>query len=114
MRLTEAHARIHLRQTATVEDAEVAKAIFMHWRDEANIRDEAEFQTGMSKQKQSSTVRIIMQEISDANEGLMKMSQIIEAALVEGISEPTVRTVISNLHRGGTIYESQTGTYQWT
>jgi replicative DNA helicase Mcm len=114
MRLTEAHARIHLRQIATVADAEVAKAIFMHWRNESNIRDESEFQTGMSQQKQSSTVRIIMQDISDANEGLMKMSQIIDAALAEGISETIVRNAISNLHRGGTIYESQTGTYQWT
>ena len=55
-----------------------------------------------------------MQDISDANEGLMKMSQIIDAALAEGISETIVRNAISNLHRGGTIYESQTGTYQWT
>lgn len=113
MRLTEAHARIHLRQTATVVDAEVAKAIFMHWRDEANIRDEAEFQTGMSKQKQSSLVRIIMQEISDANEGRMKMSQIIDAALIKGISDSTVRSVISRLSTTGAIYEPQTGTYEW-
>ena len=94
-------------------DAEVAKAIFMHWRDEANIRDEAEFQTGMSKQKQSSLVRIIMQEISDANEGRMKMSQIIDAALIKGISDSTVRSVISRLSTTGAIYEPQTGTYEW-
>ena len=54
-----------------------------------------------------------MQEISDANKGLMKMSQIIDAAVTEGISEATVRTVISKLHEGGTIYEPQTGTYEW-
>ena len=113
MRLTEAHARIHLRHTATVADAEVAKAIFEHWRDEANIRDEAEFQTGMSKQKQSSSVRIIMRNISDANEGRMKMSQIIDSAVIQGIPEATVRSVISRMLANGDIYEPQTGTYEW-
>ena len=113
MRLTEAHARIHLRHTATVADAEVAKAIFEHWRDEANIRDEAEFQTGMSKQKQSSSVRIIMRNISDANEGRMKMSQIIDSAVIQGVSEATVRSVISRMLANGDIYEPQTGTYEW-
>ena len=43
IRLTEAHARMFLREDATAEDAKVALAVFKHWREESGIEDESEF-----------------------------------------------------------------------
>ena len=41
IRLTEAHARMHLQEVATVENAKVALAVFRHWREESGIEDES-------------------------------------------------------------------------
>ena len=43
----------------------------------------------------------------------MKMSQIIDSAVIQGIPEATVRSVISRMLANGDIYEPQTGTYEW-
>ena len=48
IRLTEAHARMHLQEVATVENAKVALAVFRHWREESGIEDESELHSGVS------------------------------------------------------------------
>ena len=113
MRLTEAHARIHLRENATRKDAEVAIKIFKHWRHESNIKDEAEIQTGKSKAAQSSLVRSIMHQISDKNRGPMPLSEIIDRASIQSIDEAIVRSLVSRMKEQGEIYEPSLGTYEF-
>ena len=113
MRLTEAHARLHLRDVATKKDAEMAISIFKHWREEANIRDEAELQTGMSINRQNTVVQDIMKQIADENMGSMPMSKILDRGILRGIDDTIVRSVVQKLSRSGVIYESKTGTYEF-
>ena len=113
MRLTEAHARLHLRDVATKKDAEMAISIFKHWREEANIRDEAELQTGMSINRQNTVVQDIMKQIADENMGLMPMSRILDRGMLRGIDDTIVRSVVQKLSRSGVIYESKPGTYEF-
>ena len=115
MRLTEAHARMHLREVATITDAKMAISIFKHWREESNIRDEAELQTGISKAGQSSIVKQIMREISVENDGKMPISKILDRAMLNGVDEATVRTLVSKMQQNGIIYQppNTPGTYEF-
>ena len=56
IRLTEAHARMFLREDATAEDAKVALAVFKHWREESGIEDESEFSGTSVKQRNISVI----------------------------------------------------------
>ena len=51
IRLTEAHARMHLKQVADETDANVALAVYKHWRDDSG-----------SKTSQSSNLAFSIQE----------------------------------------------------
>ncbi len=57
IRLTEAHARMNLRQIATADDAKMSLAVFRHWREESGIEDESELISGVSvKQRNSNQI----------------------------------------------------------
>ena len=47
IRLAEAHARMHLREEANLDDAKTALAVFKHWREESAIEDESELYSGV-------------------------------------------------------------------
>ena len=64
IRLTESHARMHLRDVATADDAKVALAVFKHWREESGIEDESELHSGVSVRARSNNTAI-MQMIRD-------------------------------------------------
>ena len=48
IRMTEAHARLHLKEIATKEDAKIAIALFRLWREEGNVQDDSELYSGVS------------------------------------------------------------------
>ena len=93
----------------------MAISIFKHWREESNIRDEAELQTGISKAGQSSIVKQIMKEISFENDGKMPISKILDRAMLGGVDEATVRTLVSKMQQNGIIYQppNTPGTYEF-
>ena len=78
IRLTEAHARMHLRDIATSDDAKVALAVFKHWREESGIEDESELHSGVSPRTRSnnSAIRQIVRDLCSEHDGTVEKSQI--------------------------------------
>ena len=111
-RLTEAHARMHLRQEATAEDAHCAIAIFRHWREEENIKDEAEMHSGVSVSTRNARSRVqihvrdLQREVGEA-----ELNEIYNRCHRESITEDQVDDAIQLLLRNGIIFEPRTEAY---
>ena len=103
IRLTEAHARMHLRDTATGEDAKVALAVFRHWREESNIEDDSELYSGVSASARSNntTIRNIVREICSSGDGSANITEIYNAASARKITETAVDDVLPALLLAG-------------
>ncbi|HJM18155.1 MAG TPA: minichromosome maintenance protein MCM [Candidatus Thalassarchaeaceae archaeon] len=106
IRLTEAHARMHLRDIATSDDAKVALAVFKHWREESGIEDESELHSGVSPRIRSnnSSIRQIIRDICAEHGGEAEKSQIYNAAILRSISEDEVNRVLSKMLTTGELY----------
>ena len=86
IRLTEAHARMFLREDATAEDAKVALAVFKHWREESGIEDESEFSGTSVKQRNTSVVvKNLIRDICTENGNVATISAIYNRALAKKI-----------------------------
>ncbi len=111
-RLTEAHARMHLRPEATVEDAMTSIAIFRHWREEENIKDEAEMQSGVSVSARTARdrVRVHVRDL-ESERGQAELNEIYNRCLREKITEDQVDDAIQNLLKHGLIYEPRTDAF---
>ena len=106
IRLTEAHARMHLRDIATSDDAKVALAVFKHWREESGIEDESELHSGVSPRTRSnnSAIRQIVRDLCSEHDGTAEKSQIYNVAISRSISEDEVDRVISKMLTSGELY----------
>jgi replicative DNA helicase Mcm len=106
IRLTEAHARMHLRDIATSDDARVALAVFKHWREESGIEDESELHSGVSPRTRSnnSAIRQIVRDLCSEHDGTAEKSQIYNVAISRSISEDEVDRVISKMLTSGELY----------
>ncbi len=106
IRLTEAHARMHLRDVATSDDADVALAVFKHWREESGIEDESELHSGVSVRARSnnSTIRQMVRDICSQHGGVAERTQIYNLAIDRGISETEVDGVISKMLTSGELW----------
>jgi len=115
IRLTEAHARMHLKEVATSQDAAVALAVFKHWREESGIEDESELHSGVSARARSKNTAI-MNMVRDLIEekGVAELTQIYNLAIPRKISEIEVDRVISNMLRSGELYEEGLEKYKPT
>ena len=115
IRLTEAHARMHLKEVATSQDAEVALAVFKHWREESGIEDESELHSGVSARARSNNAAI-MNMVRDliSEKGVAELTQIYNLALPRKISEVEVDRVISKMLRSGELYEEGLEKYKPT
>jgi replicative DNA helicase Mcm len=115
IRLTEAHARMHLQETATVENAKVALAVFKHWREESGIEDESEIHSGVPPRVRVNNTAI-MNMISDicSEKGEAKLSDIYNIALPKKITENEVDRVVSKMLQTGQLYEASTDIYRFT
>ena len=115
IRLTEAHARMHLKQVADETDANVALAVYKHWRDDSRIEDEAELQSGLSASKRNinQSIRKIIREICEERGGEAEITLIYNRARDFGIVESQVDDVISSMSINGEIYTPRGGTYRF-
>ena len=115
IRLTEAHARMHLQEVATVENAKVALAVFRHWREESGIEDESELHSGVSVSARSnnSSIMNMVREIC-SEKGEAELTEIYNLALPRKISENEVDRVISKMLQSGELYEASTDKYRFT
>ena len=115
IRLTEAHARMHLQEVATVENAKVALAVFRHWREESGIEDESELHSGVSVKARSNN-SVIMNMVRDicSEKGEAELTEIYNLALPRKISENEVDRVVSKMLQTGELYEASTDTYRFT
>ena len=115
IRLTEAHARMHLKEVATVENAKVALAVFRHWREESGIEDESELHSGVSVKARSNN-SVIMNMVRDicSEKGEAELTEIYNLALPRKISENEVDRVVSKMLQTGELYEASTDTYRFT
>ncbi|MEE2629641.1 MAG: minichromosome maintenance protein MCM [Candidatus Thermoplasmatota archaeon] len=106
IRLTESHARMHLRDVATADDAKVALAVFKHWREESGIEDESELHSGVSVRARSnnSTVRQMVRDVCSQHGGVAERSQIYNLAIDKGISEHEVDSVLSKMLTSGELW----------
>jgi len=115
IRLTEAHARMHLKDVADETDAGVALAVYKHWRDDSKIEDESELQSGVSASKKNAnqTIRRVIREICMERGGEAEINQIYNRAIDIGISESQVDDVISSMSINGEIFSPRGGTYSF-
>ncbi len=107
IRLTESHARMHLREVATKEDAKVALAVFKHWREESGIEDESELHSGVSVRARSNntSIRNMIRDIcTNSPQNTAEKTQIYNLAIQQGISEDEVDKVISGMLRSGELF----------
>jgi replicative DNA helicase Mcm len=115
IRITEAHARMHLQEVATVENAKVALAVFRHWREESGIEDESELHSGVSVRARSNN-SAIMNMVRDlcSEKGVAELTEIYNLALPRKISENEVDRVVSKMLQTGELYEASTDAYRFT
>ncbi|MEC7708983.1 MAG: minichromosome maintenance protein MCM [Candidatus Thermoplasmatota archaeon] len=115
IRLTEAHARMHLQEVATVENAKVALAVFRHWREESGIEDESELHSGVPVRARSNN-SAIMNMVRDicSEKGEANLTEIYNLALPRKISESEVDRVIGKMLQTGELYEASTDTFRFT
>ena len=114
IRLTEAHARMHLQEVATVENAKVALAVFRHWREESGIEDESELHSGVPVRARSNNAAIMNMVRDKCTEtGEVELTELYNLAIQRGISENEVDRVVSKMSINGIIYEVGTDKYRF-
>jgi len=115
IRLTEAHARMHLRDIASSEDARVALAVFRHWREESGIEDESELYSGVSASARTTNtlIRSIIRDICSEGDGSANLTEIYNRASVRKISDTTVDDVLSHLRMSGEVFSPRNDVYQF-
>jgi replicative DNA helicase Mcm len=114
IRLTEAHARMFLRNDAIAEDAKVALAVFKHWREESGIEDESEYSGHSVRQRNTSTiVNQIVRDICAENNNVATINSIYNRALVKKIDERTVDDIIQKLRTNGIIFSQKNDEYSF-
>ena len=114
IRLTEAHARMFLREDATSEDAKVALAVFKHWREESGIEDESEFSgTTVKERNKSMIVKNIIRDICLENNNLAEINSIYNRALAKNIDELTVTNIIKQMRSTGILFQPKNDHYSF-
>ena len=112
IRLTEAHARMFLRENATAEDAKVALAVFKHWREESGIEDDSEFSgTTVRERNTSAIVKNIIRDICSENGNRATITSIYNSALGKKINETTVDKVIQQMRERGILFNPSKDEY---
>ncbi|MDP6661840.1 MAG: minichromosome maintenance protein MCM [Candidatus Thalassarchaeaceae archaeon] len=114
IRLTEAHARMHLRDIADEEDAKMAIGVYKHWRQESNITDAAEIHSGVSSstRRANTTIRSIIRELC-REKGHAERLEIYNLALPKSIPEHVVDEVISKMQTSGELYSPRLDRFEF-
>ena len=109
IRLTEAHARMHLRDVATKQDAAVALAVFAHWRDESGVEDESELYSGVSGKQR--IVREVIRDICMQGDGSAHIVDIYNRCSARKVPEDIVNDSISRMRQSGELFSPRNDTY---
>jgi replicative DNA helicase Mcm len=114
IRLTEAHARLHLKETATLVDAKVAIALFGLWRDEGNVQDDSELYSGVTvHQRQApSRIRQIIRNLCETK-GVASMDEILNHCQELNIEYYQVEEVLSKMLQSGELFSPRTDEYSF-
>jgi len=114
IRLTESHARMHLREIATADDAKMAKAIFRHWREEAGIEDESELMSGVSVSQRNAgnVVRTVLRELC-TDKGVAELNNILNRCDNRGVKDHQVEEVLSKMLQSGELFSPRTDEYSF-
>nr|WP_206205303.1 minichromosome maintenance protein MCM [Thermococcus sp. LS2] len=117
IRLSEAHARLHLRDTVTAEDVEAAIRLMEYTlkqiaMDESGVLDVSIIEVGKSSSEINKIERIewIIKQL-DNGEGAPE-SAVINEAGVWKISEEEAKKILDRLKEEGRIYELRPGHYR--
>ena len=114
IRLTEAHARMFLRENAIAEDAKVALAVFKHWREEAGIEDDSEYSGTSVRQRNTSTIiSQIVRDICAENNNIATITSIYNRAIAKKIDESTVDKIIQQMRTSGILYSQKNDEYSF-
>ncbi len=114
IRLTEAHARMFLREVANADDAKMSIAVFRHWREEAGIEDESELISGVSvKQRNAAQViRVTLRDII-SERGVASMNDLLNRTASKGITEYQVEDMISKMLQSGELFSPRNDEYSF-
>jgi replicative DNA helicase Mcm len=114
IRLTEAHARMHLREIATADDAKMAMAIFRHWREEAGIEDESELMSGVSVSQRNAgnVVRAVLRELC-TDKGVAELTNILNRCENRGVNNFQVEEVLSKMLQSGELFSPRIDEYSF-
>ena len=114
IRLTEAHARMHLREIATADDAKMAMAIFRHWREEAGIEDESELMSGVSVSQRNAgnVVRAVLRDLC-TDKGVAELTKILNHCENRGVNNFQVEEVLSNMLQSGELFSPRIDEYSF-
>ena len=113
IRLAEAHARMHLRDEVTADDAQMAIAIFSHWREEEKVPSEVAMATG-SKFNQREMVDIIkgtVGELAKEGDGIAHETDVYNRAMARGMDVEDIDRILQLCRHQLHIISPQPG--QW-
>lgn len=114
IRLTEAHARMFLREVANADDAKMSIAVFRHWREEAGIEDESELISGVSVQQRNAAqvIRVTLRDII-SERGVASMNDLLNRTASKGITEYQVEDMISKMLQSGELFSPRNDEYSF-
>jgi replicative DNA helicase Mcm len=113
IRLTEASARVGLRQTATVEDAQRAKTLMLNclrtigYNEETGELDSSIMNSGYSSDQRSmvkNIKEILRKETSKHVKGEVPLNVLLEEAEKKGISKERLETSLMRMSKNGDIF----------
>ncbi|MFP3872516.1 MAG: minichromosome maintenance protein MCM [Candidatus Natronoplasma sp.] len=118
VRLTEASARAHLREQATVEDAERAITVTSYFLEQVASTegdtldiDIVASSVSASERTLLAQIRDIIKEKREVHEGGVPGEDILEEAVSRGLSREEVRKELQRMKTNGQIYEPSPDSY---
>ena len=119
IRISEAYAKMALKETVDVEDAERAVNIMRIFLERVGMDVETgkiDIDTIMVGRPKSATTRLskvldIISELTSSG-GCAKLKEIVKEAKGEGLDEATTTKLVSELRKNGLIYEAQPECYR--
>ena len=114
IRMSEAHARLHLKEIATKDDAKIAIALFRLWRDEGNVQDDSELYSGVSVSQRQAPPRIrqIIRDLCE-KKGVASLNEILDVCDELNIQHYQVEEVISRMLISGELFEARKEEYSF-
>ncbi|MBS3816898.1 MAG: minichromosome maintenance protein MCM [Candidatus Thermoplasmatota archaeon] len=118
VRLSEASARAHLREQATVEDAERAISVTKYFLEQVASTEGDTLDIDIVASSVSASERTVLAQIRDiikekrgVHEGGVPADDILEEAVTRGLSREEVRKELDRMKTNGQIYEPSQDSY---